>query len=107
LKRHPPFKVHLIPTSSRWLDLLERSFGNLTGKAVRRGSFASAADLVVAIGAFIATSNRDPKPFIWQAPSGGYPRQDQALPAAPGGNPARLPGALCTEEGRVKCVQLF
>lgn len=61
------FKVHFIPTSSSWLNLVERWFGDLTGKAVRRGSFASVPDLVVAIEAFIATWNRDPKPFIWQA----------------------------------------
>lgn len=67
LARHPRFKVHFIPTSSSWLNLVERWFGDLTGKAVRRGSFASVPDLIVAIEAFIAAWNRNPKPFIWQA----------------------------------------
>ncbi|MFA5263161.1 MAG: IS630 family transposase [Opitutaceae bacterium] len=67
LARHPRFKVHFIPTSSSWLNLVERWFGDLTGKAVRRGSFASVPDLITAIEAFIAVWNRDPKPFIWQA----------------------------------------
>ena len=67
LARHPRFKVHFIPTSSSWLNLVERWFGDLTGKAVRRGSFASVPDLISAIEAFMAAWNRDPKPFIWQA----------------------------------------
>ena len=67
LARHPRFKVHFIPTSSSWLNMVERWFGDLTGKAVRRGSFASIPDLVGAIEEFIAAWNRDPKPFIWQA----------------------------------------
>jgi transposase len=67
LKRHPRFTVHFIPTSSSWLNLVERWFGDLTGKAVRRGSFASVPDLVAAIEDFIAAWNRDPKPFIWRA----------------------------------------
>lgn len=67
LTRHPRFKVHFIPTSSSWLNLVERWFGDLTGKAVRRGSFVSVPDLIGAIEAFIAAWNRDPKPFIWQA----------------------------------------
>ena len=67
LARHRRFKVHFIPTSSSWLNLVERWFGELTGKAVRRGSFASVPDLIVAIEQFIAAWNRDPKPFIWQA----------------------------------------
>jgi transposase len=67
LKRHPRFKVHFIPTSSSWLNRVERWFGELTGKAVRRGSFGSVPDLVVAIEEFIAAWNRDPKPFVWRA----------------------------------------
>jgi len=67
LARNPRFKVHFIPTSASWLNLVERWFGDLTGKAVRRGSFVSVPDLICAIEAFIAAWNRDPKPFIWQA----------------------------------------
>ena len=67
LARHPRFKVHFIPASSSWLNMVERWFGDLTGKAVRRGSFASIPDLVSSIEEFIVAWNRDPKPFIWQA----------------------------------------
>lgn len=67
LTRHPRFKVHFIPTSSSWLNLVERWFGDLTGKAVRRGSFVSVPDLIGAIEEFIVAWNREPKPFIWRA----------------------------------------
>jgi transposase len=67
LKRHPRFKVHFIPTSSSWLNMVERWFAEITGKAVRRGSFSSVPDLVAAIEEFIEEWNRDPKPFIWTA----------------------------------------
>jgi transposase len=67
LARHPRFKVHFIPTSSSWLNLVERWFGDLTGQAVRRGSFTSVPDLIAAIETFITVWNQDPKPFIWQA----------------------------------------
>jgi transposase len=67
LERHGRFKTHFIPTSSSWLNLVERWFSELTGKAVRRGSFASVPDLIDAIEAFITAWNRDPKPFVWQA----------------------------------------
>ena len=65
--RHPRFKVHFVPTSSSWLNMVERWFAELTGKAVRRGSFSSVPDLIAAIQEFIEEWNRDPKPFIWTA----------------------------------------
>lgn len=67
LKRHPRFVPHFVPTSSSWLNLVERWFGELTSKAVRRGSFASVADLELAIAAFLAAWNENPKPFVWTA----------------------------------------
>ena len=67
LKRHPRFVAHFVPTSASWLNLVERWFGELTAKAVRRGSFASVADLVSAIADFLAAWNADPKPFVWTA----------------------------------------
>ena len=67
LKRHPRFKVHFIPTSSSWLNMVERWFAELTGNTVRRGSFSSVPDLIAAIEEFIEEWNRDPKPFIWTA----------------------------------------
>ena len=67
LKRHPRFVPHFVPTSSSWLNLVERWFGELTSKAVRRGSFSSVADLQIAITQFLAAWNEDPKPFVWTA----------------------------------------
>ena len=67
LERHRRFKVHYIPTSSSWLNLVERWFGELSGKAVRRGSFASVPDLIQAILDFIAQWNAAPTPFVWTA----------------------------------------
>jgi len=67
LKRHPRFVPHFVPTSSSWLNLVERWFGELTSKAVRRGSFASVADLESAIAKFLDAWNENPKPFVWTA----------------------------------------
>jgi len=67
LKRHPRFVPHFVPTSSSWLNLVERWFGELTSKAVRRGSFSSVADLQSAIAQFLDAWNEDPKPFVWTA----------------------------------------
>lgn len=67
LKRHPRFVCHFVPTSSSWLNLVERWFGQLTNKRIRRGSFASVADLKHAIDQFLAAWNENPKPFVWKA----------------------------------------
>jgi len=67
LKRHSRFVPHFIPTSSSWLNLVERWFGELTQKAVRRGAFASVPELVQAIEAFLAAWNEHPQPFVWTA----------------------------------------
>src|ERR1700687_2456717 len=67
LKRHPRFVAHFVPTSSSWLNLVERWFGELTAKAVRRGSFGSVADLQSAIAQFLDAWNECPKPFLWTA----------------------------------------
>jgi transposase len=67
LDRHRRFKVHFIPTSSSWLNMVERWFAELSGKAVRRGSFASVPDLIQAILDFIAQWNAEPTPFVWTA----------------------------------------
>ena len=65
LTKHPRFVLHFIPTSSSWLNLVERWFAELTNKAVRRGSFTSVPDLITAIEAFITYYNRDLFPFVW------------------------------------------
>lgn len=67
LKRHPRFVPHFVPTSSSWLNLVERWFGHLDNKAIRRGVFLSVADLQASIEAFLNAWNKDPKPFVWTA----------------------------------------
>src|SRR6476660_7692088 len=67
LNRHPRFKVHYVPTSSSWLNLIERWFGELTSKRIRRDSFLSVDDLIAAINEFLAAGNEKPKPFVWTA----------------------------------------
>jgi len=67
LQRHPRFVPHFIPTSSSWLNLVERWFGELTGKRIRRGAFISVDDLVAAIDEYLQAWNANPKPFIWTA----------------------------------------
>lgn len=67
LLRHPRFIPHFIPTSSSWLNLVERWFGELTGKRIRRGVFVSVEDLKTAIEEFLANWNTAPKPFVWTA----------------------------------------
>jgi transposase len=67
LGKHPRMKTHFIPTSSSWLNLVERWFAELTGKAVRRGSFASVPDLIEAIIQFMEHWNKEGSPFVWTA----------------------------------------
>lgn len=67
LPRHPRFVPHFVPTSSSWLNLIERWFGELTTQRVRRGSFYSVEDLENAISEFLAVWNEHPKPFVWTA----------------------------------------
>jgi len=67
LEAHPRFHMHYTPTSSSWLNLVERWFRDLTGQALKRGVFASVPDLIAAIDAYIDANNADPKPFIWTA----------------------------------------
>ena len=67
LAKHPRFHLHFTPTSSSWLNLIERWFGKLTDKAIRRGVFHSVPDLITAIEAYLNANNQDPKPFIWTA----------------------------------------
>ena len=67
LKRHPRFHVHFIPTSSSWLNLVERWFREITDKRIRRGTFRNVPQLIAAIEEFIAQHNHDSKPFVWTA----------------------------------------
>jgi transposase len=67
LAKHPRFHLHFTPTSSSWLNLIERWFGKLTDKAIRRGVFHSVPDLITAIDTYLSATNEDPQPFIWTA----------------------------------------
>lgn len=67
LAKHPRFHFHFTPTSSSWLNLVERWFREISQKAIRRGVFRSAPDLIVAMEAYLAANNKDPKPFVWTA----------------------------------------
>jgi len=68
LKRHRRFHIHFIPTSSSWLNLVERWFGKITDKRIRRGSFRNVKELQAAIYEFPEAHNDNPKPFVWSAP---------------------------------------
>jgi transposase len=65
LKRHKRFHLHFIPTSSSWLNMIERWFRDLTDKAIRRGSFKSVQSLIEAIEKYLAIHNAAPKIFTW------------------------------------------
>jgi len=67
LGRHKRFHLHFTPTSSSWLNLVERWFRELTDKALRRGSFNSVPALIAAIEDYLQAHNGDPKPFVWTA----------------------------------------
>ena len=65
LTAHPRFILHFTPTSSSWLNLVERWFAELTTKKLRRGTHRSVADLNADIRAWMKTWNDDPKPYVW------------------------------------------
>ena len=67
LAKHTRFHLHFTPTSSSWLNLVERFFGKLTDKAIRRGVFHSVPDLIAAIEAYLKANNADPTPLVWTA----------------------------------------
>jgi transposase len=68
LKRHPRFHLHFTPTSSSWLNLVERWFREITDRRLRRGSFASVPILIAAIKDYLTNHNQNPRVFIWSAP---------------------------------------
>ena len=67
LAKHPRFHLHFTPTSSSWLNLLERFFADLTAQVVREGSFGSVKELTGAIETYLAERNLTPKPYRWRA----------------------------------------
>ena len=69
LRRHPHFHLHFIPTSSSWLNMVERWFREITDKRIRRGTFKSVPDLIAAIKEYLENNNQNPKVFVWTAPA--------------------------------------
>jgi transposase len=66
-KKRNRFHFHFTPTSSSWLNQVERFFALITGRMIRRGTFHSTEELEKAIYCWLATWNGDPAPFIWKA----------------------------------------
>jgi transposase len=67
LAKHKRFHIHYTPTSSSWLNLVERWFRELTEKRLRRSAFHSVPELIDAIYEYLAHNNQQPKPFVWTA----------------------------------------
>jgi transposase len=68
LGRHPRFHLHFTPTSSSWLNLVERWFGEITDKRIRRGTFCNVRALIAAIMQYLDNHNQNPRVFVWSAP---------------------------------------
>ena len=67
LARHPRFHIHFTPTSSSWLNMVERFFRDLTHNRIRRGVFRDILDLITAIDEYVDRHNAHPKAYIWTA----------------------------------------
>ncbi len=67
LARHKRFHMHFTPTSSSWLNLIERWFRDLTDKCIRRGAFADVPELIQTITDYIDAHNKDPRSMTWTA----------------------------------------
>lgn len=65
LAKRPRFHLHFTPTSASWINLVERFFGLLSQRCIKRGTHRSSSELVDAIYTYIRRSNEEPKPFIW------------------------------------------
>ena len=67
LTRRPRYHLHFTPTGASWLNQVERFFGLLTERRIRRGTFGSVRELESAIRDYLEHHNQDPKPFTWTA----------------------------------------
>jgi len=67
LEKHARFHLHFIPTSSSWLNLVERWFAEISRKRIRRGTFNNVRALETAIREYLAENNKNPRPFVWTA----------------------------------------
>jgi transposase len=65
LLAHPRFHLHFTPTSSSWLNLVERWFSEITTKWIRRGTHHSVKELAASITSWITNWNEDPRPYVW------------------------------------------
>lgn len=65
LVKRPRYHLHFTPTSSSWLNLVERWFAQLSDKQIKRGTHRSTRELEVAIRRYIDIGNEVPKPFVW------------------------------------------
>jgi transposase len=65
LTKPPRFHLHFMARSSSWLNMVERWFGPITQKPIRRGTFKSVPQLIDAIMEYLKHNNADPKPFVW------------------------------------------
>lgn len=64
---HPRYHLHFVPTSSSWLNLVERWFAEITRKQIRRGTFMNVRTLNKAIMRYVREHNKNPEPFVWTA----------------------------------------
>jgi len=89
--RHPEFVAHFTPTSSSWLNQVERFFAQVTEQRIRRGSFRSVAELERAIEDYLRHHNADPRPFVWTKDADLILRKVQKVAErlAPPDNPKR------------------
>lgn len=74
LVRHPRFHLHFIPTSSSWLNMVERWFAELTNKKIRRGAHRSVPALERDIKDWISQWNENPRPYVWVKTADETPR---------------------------------
>jgi transposase len=65
LVKRPRIQLHFTPTSASWLNMVERWFGLITQKQIRRGSFRSTNELEETIQRYLKTYNEEPRPFVW------------------------------------------
>lgn len=84
VEKHPRFHIHYTPTSSSWMNLVERFFADLTNDCIRDGSFRNVRQLVKAIEAYLSERNLEPKPYKWKADGAKILRKIQKAKAAAG-----------------------
>ena len=84
LEKHPRVHMHYTPTSSSWLNLVERFFGEITRDCIRDGSFSSVAELEKANDLYIRQRNENPARFVWKAEGADILRKINKARAAVG-----------------------